>query len=798
MSPKMEPASNAMTLSFRDKGLEADFRNDYYEKRVPQLRLDLILGTLLYILFGIHDYWVIPDIKEFAWLIRYGIVCPVLIGVLIFSHSGYFRKIMEVSTFIAGFAAGGAVVLMIVKAAPPGNHMSYAALLVILLFYFRLRFVTASALTWSIFILTLAVAVWDTKIPSNVLYSNIFIMFTFSCTGLFMCYTLEQNIRSSFLLRRTIQERNSMIAETNLEFEKEIEERRQAEIALLEQMEFLRTLLDTIPNPIFYTDVHGRYAGCNRAYEVFFGQSKEELTGSSALDLYIADSVHGADDGESPGNGCQGVRTGEALLRHADGTDHIVLFSRAMYADIEGNPAGMVGVVLDISALKKAEAEKLRLETQIFQSQKIEALGQLAGGIAHEFNNILTAILGYSHILRKKMNDSDPLLFFVDNTITSGERAAGLVRDILAFGRKQKIDPVLVDLREVVNKSVSLLKMMIGEDIDLAVSLCDEPLWVMADGNLVSQILMNLAANAKDAMPQGGLVSISTSVTRVEQELRHVHGTAQPGSYGMIAFSDTGIGMDAKTRERIFEPFFTTKEVGKGTGLGLSIVYGIIRQHNGCIDMETEFTKGTTFRIYLPVAAKALLNRDANMPVQSSGTQTKRLAIVAARQPDPEVCPYPSGTETVLVAEDNDTVRILTKNLLQENGYTVIEASHGNDAIQKFMEHADRIRLLLLDVIMPKKNGWEVYDTIRKIRPDVQVIFMSGYAADVFAKKIIPEEEMNILQKPVSPGTLLRALRTELDRQPLKNGKGLPAAGIEGEQTSAQQTSILEQQPATE
>lgn len=776
MSPKMEFTFNIATLSFKDKNLEAAFRDDYFEKRVPHLRLDLILGILLYTLFGIHDYWAIPDVKEFAWLIRYGIACPVLVGVLIFSYSRHFRKIMELATFIAGFAAGGAVILMIAKAAPPGNHISHASLLIILLFYFRLRFVTASALTWSIFILSLAVAIYDAKTPPNILYSNIFIMLTFSGTGLFMCYTLEQNIRSSFLLRRTIQERNSIIAKTNREFEKEIEERRQAEIALHEQMEFLRTLLDTIPNPIFYTDVNGRYAGCNRAYEVFFGQPKEELTGSSALDLYIADSVHGSDESASLENGCQGIRTGEALLRHADGTDHNVIFSRAMYVDIAGSPAGMVGVVLDISDLKRAEEEKLRLESQIFQSQKIEALGQLAGGIAHEFNNILTAILGYSHILRKKMNDSDPLLFFVDNTIASGERAAGLIRDILAFGRKQKIDPVLVDLNEVVKKTVSLLKMMIGEDIDLAVSFCNEPILAMADSNLIGQILMNLAANAKDAMPRGGRVSISTSVTRVEHELRHVHGTAQPGCYGMITFNDTGIGMDAKTRERIFEPFFTTKEVGKGTGLGLSIVYGIIRQHNGCIDIETEFTKGTTFRIYLPTAAGELSNQETTMPALSSETPAKRLTLAAARQPDPAPCPYPSGSETVLVAEDNDTVRTLTKNLLQENGYTVIEAIHGDVAIQRFMEHADEIRLLLLDVIMPKKNGWEVYDTIRKVRPNVQVIFMSGYAADVFAKKIIPEEEMNILQKPVAPGTLLRALRSELDRLPPTAGTKLPTA----------------------
>jgi PAS domain S-box-containing protein len=767
----MEPAGNVITLSFRDNDLEAAFRKDYFEKRVPQLRLDLILGTFLYSLFGIHDYWVIPDIKEFAWLLRYCIVCPLLIGVFVFSFSRYFRKVMELSAFVAGFTAGAAVVLMIVRASPPGNYMSYAGLLIILLFYFRLRFVTASALTWSIFILYGAVAIWDAGIPAHVMFSNLFILFTFSITGLFMCYTQEQNVRSAFLLKRTIQERNDKIAETNRKLEKEVTERRQAEIALLERMKFLRTLLDTIPNPIFYTDVHGRYAGCNRAYEVFSGRSNEELTGSSALDLNSVDFVHGSDVSETRGYGCPGIRTGEALLRHADGTERNVLFSRADYADIEGKPAGMVGVILDITELKKAEEDKLRLKAQLFQSQKIEALGQLAGGIAHEFNNILTAILGYSHLLRKHMPEEDPLRFFVDNTIASSERAARLTKDILAFGRKQKVDPKPVNLNEIVKKSESLLMMMIGEDTELAVSLCDESITVLADGGLISQVLMNLASNARDAMPRGGLLSVSTSLAHKEREFPHAHGIAQHGSYGLITFSDTGIGIDMKTRERIFEPFFTTKEVGKGTGLGLSIVYGIVNQHHGYIDVDTEFAKGTTFSIYLPVAAA-----DERRPGQCTSPQppipdSARHPVAAAPQPDPEDdCPYPSGSEKLLVAEDNDTVRTLTKNLLQENGYTVIEASHGEDAIRRFMENADEIRLLLLDVRMPKKNGWEVYDTIRKIRPDVRVIFMSGYTADVFVRKLIPKTGMKLLEKPIPPGDLLRALRMELDRQSTASG----------------------------
>lgn len=381
--------------------------------------------------------------------------------------------------------------------------MSYAGLLIILLFYFRLRFVTAFALTWSIFLLYASAAFRDAGIPVPVLYSNTFVLFAFSVTGLFMCYTMEQNLRSGFLLKQTIRERNSKIAETNRELEKEVMERRQAEIALMEQMKFLRILLDTIPNPIFYTDVHGRYAGCNRAYELFFGQTCEELAGSPALDLHIVDVVHGSGHNKAGRDGTSCIRTGEALLRHADGSRRNLLFSRAEYADIEGKPAGMVGVLQDITDLKRSEEEKHRLKAQLFQAQKIEALGQLAGGIAHEFNNILTAILGYAHLLRKQIPDKDPQRFFVDNTIASSERAARLIKDILAFGRKQKIDPKLVDLNEIVGKTESLLTMMIGEDIELDVSLCDLPIAVLADGGLISQVLMNLAANARDAMPRG-------------------------------------------------------------------------------------------------------------------------------------------------------------------------------------------------------------------------------------------------------------------------------------------------------
>ncbi len=765
MPTAKDTAYNAFTLSYLDRELEAAFRDDYCDRRLPHFRLDLLVGLSFYILFGIHDYWVIPDIREYAWLIRYVFVCPLIIAVYLFSFSRHIRRMMQVAQSVAAFSASAGIVLMIVAAGPPGNYMSYAGLLLCMLFYFRLRFVSAAVLTIGTLLLYEIIALWDARIPANVLFSNTFILSSFSIFEMYMRYTVEKNSRCGFLLRRTVEDRNLQIWEANNELEKEILERKQAETALLEQMKFLRALLNTMPNPIFYTDVNGRYAGCNNAYETFAGVNREEMVGRTVQDDRLAALVELSADAHPARWRESGSDTFDIQLRHADGTFRSVIFSRATYGDIDGNAVGALGVILDITPLKRAEEEKLRLESQLFQAQKMEAVGQLAGGIAHEFNNILTAILGYANLVRKFMTDADPLSFYVSNIIACGERAARLIRDLLAFSRKQKIEPRLLDLNDVLEKADSLLAMMIGEDIDLQVSPCDCRLSVMADGVLMRQVLVNLASNARDAMPKGGVLAMSTNLLESESGFVHAHGTAQSGKYGVITVTDCGIGMDRKTMGRIFEPFFTTKEVGKGTGLGLSMVYGIINQHSGYIAVDSEFGSGTTFRIFLPISMDGGGGYAEASPFPATAPWCPGLpSNGAGTSPAASEDPYPGGSEMLLVAEDNYTVRLLTKNLLQENGYRVIEAVNGEDALEKFMERADDIRLLLLDVILPKRNGWEVFDAIRKIRPEIRVIFMSGYTSEVFQQREIPEEGMNVLSKPVLPGTLLKAVRRELDR----------------------------------
>ncbi len=394
-----------------------------------------------------------------------------------------------------------------------------------------------------------------------------------------------------------------------------------------------------------------------------------------------------------------------------------------------------------VIARRQVEDEKEKLHAQLLQSQKMEAVGQLAGGISHDFNNILTAMMGYGHILKMKMKEEDPLRTYADQILLLSDKAAKLTQSLLSFSRKRIMNPEPVNLNEVIKRIDYLLSRIIGEDIRLQTTLSEEALIVMADSGHIEQVLMNLATNARDAMPKGGLLTIGTETLDIDHEFIKEHGYGKEGQYALISLTDTGAGMDRETREKIFEPFFTTKEVGKGTGLGLATVYGIIKQHDGYINVYSEPGSGTTFRIYLPL-------------IKAKVDEIK-----------PEVIqPVETGTETVLLAEDEDAIREFIKKLLEEYGYKVITAVDGQTAINEFKAHKDKIHLVLLDVIMPNRNGREAYDEIKKIRPDIKVLFMSGYPADIIHKHEIVEKGFAYIEKPASPTKLLKKIREVLGK----------------------------------
>ena len=392
-------------------------------------------------------------------------------------------------------------------------------------------------------------------------------------------------------------------------------------------------------------------------------------------------------------------------------------------------------------SLRMRQAEKEQLESQLRHAQKMEAIGQLAGGVAHDFNNILCAIIGFGTLLEMSMGKDDPARDHLKQILSAADRATNLTQSLLAFSRKQIINPRHANLNEIVRDIEKMLNRLITEDIELRIVLTERKLEVLVDQGQIDQVLVNLVTNARDAMPQGGVLTIETAEAEPPDELLIVPNYAYPGKCALLTVSDTGSGIDSVAKDRIFEPFFTTKEVGKGTGLGLSMVYGIVKQHNGLITAHSEPGNGTSFRIYLPMVD--------NVPTQPEHV------VEPARSA--------AGSETVLVVEDNPEVRVLNRAVLETFGYRVLEAMDGEEAVAQFVRHRDEIDLVVMDVVMPRKNGREAYGEIIKVRPDVRVLFMSGYTSDIVEEKGIIAEGVNFIPKPVNPLDMLKKIRELLD-----------------------------------
>jgi len=403
--------------------------------------------------------------------------------------------------------------------------------------------------------------------------------------------------------------------------------------------------------------------------------------------------------------------------------------------DMQGNIVAGIEVIKDVTEQKK-------LEAQLRHSQKMEAVGTLAGGIAHDFNNILNVILGYGGMVMDTLDAGSPSKGHMREVLNAADRAANLTRRLLVFSRKQVVEVKPVDINELILGLQKMLVRIIRESIDFTLDLADRPLIVPADAGQIEQVLINLATNARDAIPESGRLTISTGLAEVDDAYVAAYGYGKPGRYALITVADTGQGMDAETQKKIFEPFFTTKGIGEGTGLGLSICYGIIKQHGGYIKVYSEPGQGTVFKIYLP------LSEEAAYP------DKKREAAVSVK----------GGTETILVAEDDASLRTLTKIVLETYGYTVISAEDGEDAITKFMENRESISLALLDMIMPKKNGKEVSASIIKANPRIKVLFTSGYTMDIIKTRELTENGFDIILKPFQPKDLLIKVREVLDR----------------------------------
>jgi signal transduction histidine kinase len=426
-----------------------------------------------------------------------------------------------------------------------------------------------------------------------------------------------------------------------------------------------------------------------------------------------------------------------------------------MNAELEGRVASRTGELVQSESMYRKLAEERELaaadlqrelkhrhdlEDQLVQSQKMEAVGRLAGGVAHDFNNLLTVILGYNEMLREHVKDEPIALDFTLEVLQAAERASALTNQLLAFSRRQVAMPRVLDLNEVVRHIDKMLRRIIGEDVELQLKLADGLSPVTADPSHIDQVIMNLAVNSRDAMPNGGSLTIETADVQLTEEYAESHLGIAPGSYVMMAVSDTGTGMDALTKSRIFEPFFTTKEKGKGTGLGLSIVYGIVKQNGGEVLVYSEPGQGTVFKIYLPVAVGAA---EESRPV-SGETQAVE------------------GTETILLVEDEQQVRNLTRSMLGRQGYRILDAGSAAEALELARDTGAQIDLLLTDIVMPQMNGLDLAKEIRAARPGIKVLFMSGYTDSAVLQQGLLTAEVPFIQKPFTSAALHSKVREVL------------------------------------
>ena len=524
---------------------------------------------------------------------------------------------------------------------------------------------------------------------------------------------------------------------------RDVTETRRAQEALRRERDWIAAVVDTIDNLVVVLDRQGRIVRFNRACERVTGYCFEEARGRTLWDLLLA-----PEETAQVQRVFEALRAGQFPNQHEnhwlarDGSRRLIAWSNTALLDQEGAVEYVIGTGVDIT-------EHKRLEEQLRQSQKMEAVGRLAGGVAHDFNNLLMVISGYGHMLLGRLEAGDPRRGEVEAILRAAESAAGLTNQLLAFSRRQIVQPKVLDLNGLVRNTDKMLHRVIGEDIELVTTLRPGAGKVRVDAGQIEQVLLNLVVNARDAMPGGGKLTLETAGVELDQEYARTHPDVQPGWYAMVAVSDSGKGMSDETRGHLFEPFFTTKEKGKGTGLGLSTVYGIVKQSGGDISFTTELGKGTIFRVYLPAVPE--------------GGEVIRSTAGCVPETGARPVSGKAGAATILLAEDEAELSKLIRQILEQHGYTVLEAADSAEAIRLGEQQAGPIDLLLADVVMPRMSGSELARRLTASRPGLKVLYMSGYTDDVMVHHGVLEEGVTVLQKPFPPELLVATVRGVLE-----------------------------------
>jgi two-component system, cell cycle sensor histidine kinase and response regulator CckA len=507
-------------------------------------------------------------------------------------------------------------------------------------------------------------------------------------------------------------------------------ERKRSEERVRESEARLRVLVEQLPAVLWTVDRNLRFTSALGAGFVRLKIKPDTLLGTSLLDYFET-----TDQTFLPIAAHRRAVAGEPMTFHVEWKSGSYACHVEPLRDSDGQVSGAICMSLDIT-------DRKQLEEQLRQAQKMEAVGRLAGGIAHDFNNLLMVIQGYSDLLVERLPGGDPLRRNAEQIQMASQRASSLTRQLLAFSRKQMLAPKILNVQSVVAEMEKILRRLIGEDIQLETSSAPDLGLVKADRSQIEQVILNLAVNARDAMPQGGRLTIETANVVLDSSYSHPPAVLSPGRYVMLAVTDNGCGMDAETQAHVFEPFFTTKEKGKGTGLGLATVYGVVKQSGGYVWVYSEPGRGTSFKIYLP--------------------RIEETAVPAVRDGKSEMQIPQRGSETILLVEDEKGVRELAREYLASSGYTVIEAEDGHTALELAAMHVGQIHLLLTDVVMPGISGRELAERVSQIRPGIKIIYMSGYTDQAVVHHGILQNDAVLLQKPFTLMTLAGKLREML------------------------------------
>lgn len=532
-------------------------------------------------------------------------------------------------------------------------------------------------------------------------------------------------------LEELVDERTAKLNAVNLKLREEINERKVAEEALRASKDKYSNLFQSSNDIIFIHDLDNNLLEVNQKAVDIFGYTKEEF-----LSLKLP-QLRGPETDEQAGYAKEKIEKDGFVVFE---TDFLKKNGELINAEASSSLLEIGGKKV-VQAIIRDITERKQLEEQLRQSQKMEAIGRLAGGVAHDFNNLLTVITGYSELLMLDVAKNDPMFQFIKEIKNAASRAESLTRQLLAFSRKQIIQPNVLNINNLIENMKKMLKRLIGEDIELITSLDPETGHIKADPGQIEQVIMNLIINAGDAMPQGGKITIELQNMNFKKSFTWEGLAIKAGFYIMLTISDTGIGMDKETQNHIFEPFFTTKKVGKGTGLGLSTVYGIVQQNDGYMTVQSELGMGSVVQIYFPCVKEVADKKEK-----------------IARSQD-----FLRGNETILVAEDEDVVRELACQVLRIYGYNVLEAPHGGSAILKCEQYKDDIHLILSDIVMPEMSGPELVTRLKLYYPEMKVLYMSGYTDDAIVRYGILEDNIQFIQKPFSPVSLLKKIRTVLE-----------------------------------